>query len=59
MHQKLLQIPKVTIQEQAFYWWYIHIPDLLQNAEESDDYEDVSYNVESLFPSIPVKKTID
>ena len=34
-------------------------PDLLKNAEESDHYEDVSYNVESLFTSIPVKETID
>ena len=24
-------------------------PDLLKNAEESDDYEDVSYNVKNLF----------
>ena len=34
-------------------------PDLLKNAEESDNYEDVSYEVESLFKSIPVKKKID
>ena len=34
-------------------------PDLLKNAEESDDYEDVSYDVENLFTSIPVKETID
>ena len=34
-------------------------PDLLKNAEESDDYEDVSYNVKNLFTSIPVKETID
>ena len=34
-------------------------PDLLRNAEESDDYEHVSYDVESLFTSIPVKETID
>ena len=34
-------------------------PDLLKNAEESDDYEDVTYDVESLFTSIPVKETID
>ena len=32
---------------------------MLKNAEESDHYEDVSYNVESLFTSIPVKETID
>ena len=32
-------------------------PDLLKNAEESDDYENVSYDVESLFTSIPVKET--
>ena len=32
---------------------------MLKNAEESDDYEDVSYDVESLFTSIPVKETID
>ena len=34
-------------------------PDLLINAEESDDYEDFSYNVESLFTSISVNETID
>ena len=34
-------------------------PDLLKNAEESDDYEDVSYDVENLFTSIPVKETIN
>ena len=33
--------------------------DLLKNAEESDDYEDVSYNVESLFITILVKETIE
>ena len=32
--------------------------DLLRNAEESDDYEEVSYDVESLFTNIPVKETI-
>ena len=30
--------------------------DLLKNAEESDDYEDVSYDVKSLFTSILVKE---
>ena len=34
-------------------------PELLKNTEKSDDYEDVSYDVESLFTSIPNKKTID
>ena len=34
-------------------------PDLLKNIENSDDYEDVSYDVESLFTSIPIKETID
>ena len=34
-------------------------PELLKNTEESDDYEDVSYDVENLFTSIPVKETID
>ena len=37
----------------------VTFPDLLKNAEESDDYEDDSYDVESLFTSIPVKETID
>ena len=31
-------------------------PELLKNIENSDDYEDVSYNVESLFTSIPIKE---
>ena len=34
-------------------------PDLLRIAEESDDYENVSNDGESLFTSIPVKETID
>ena len=33
--------------------------DLLKNIKNSDDYEDVSYDVESLFTSIPIKETID
>ena len=33
--------------------------DLLKNVEESDDYKDVSYDVESLFTGIPVNETID
>ena len=32
---------------------------MLKNAEDSDDYEDVSYDVESLFTSISVKEAID
>ena len=32
---------------------------MLKNAEESDDYGDVWYNVKNLFTSIPVKETID
>ena len=32
---------------------------MLRNAEEPDDYDDVSYDVESLFTSIPAKETID
>ena len=34
-------------------------PELLKNIENSDNYEDVSYDVESLFTSIPIKETID
>ena len=34
-------------------------PDLLKNTEESYNYEDISYDVESLFESIPVKEAID
>ena len=34
-------------------------PNLLKNAEESDDYKDVSYHVESLFIGITVNETID
>ena len=34
-------------------------PVLLKNIENSDDYEDVSYAVQSLFTSIPIKETID
>ena len=31
---------------------------MLRNAEESEDYEDVSYDVESSFTNIPVEETI-
>ena len=34
-------------------------PQLIKNAEESDDYEDVSNNVDNLFTSIPVKEMIN
>ena len=34
-------------------------PDLLGNAEKSEDYEDVSYDVENLFMSTSVKEWID
>ena len=30
-------------------------PQLLKNIENSDHYKDVSYDVESLFTSIPIK----
>ena len=33
--------------------------DLLRNAEESEDYEDVSYDVENFITSIQVKEMID
>ena len=33
-------------------------PELLKNIENSDDYEDVSYDVESLYTSIPIKKLL-
>ena len=32
---------------------------MLRNAEESDKHEDVSYDAESLFTSIPVKEMFD
>ena len=37
----------------------VHQGNLVVHAEESDDHEDVSYDVESLFTSIPVKETIN
>ena len=37
----------------------LRFPDLFRNTEESDDYEYVSYDAESLFTSIPVKEMID
>ena len=33
--------------------------ELLKNIENGDDYEDVLYDVESLFTSTPIEKTID
>ena len=37
----------------------LSFPDLLKSALSDDDYEDVLYDVESLFTSIPVQETID
>ena len=37
----------------------LSFPELLKEAENRENYEDVSYDVESLFTSIPVKETID
>ena len=34
-------------------------PDLVKNVSNSNEYEDVSYKVESLFTSIPVEETIN
>ena len=34
-------------------------PDLVKNASNSNEYEDVSYDVGSLFTSIPVEETIN
>ena len=34
-------------------------PDLVMNVSNSNEYEDVSYKVESLFTSIPVEETIN
>ena len=34
-------------------------PDLIKNLSNLDEYEDVSYDVEFLFTSIPVEKTIN
>ena len=37
----------------------LNFPDLLKRADTNDNYEDVSYDVESLFTSIPVAETIE
>ena len=34
-------------------------PEQLKNMENTDEYDNVSYDVESLFTSIPIKETID
>ena len=34
-------------------------PDLLKSAPSDDNYEDVSYDVESLFTNMPIQETID
>ena len=36
----------------------LSFPDMLKKVVNSEDYEDVSYDVESLFTNIPVKETI-
>ena len=37
----------------------LSFPDLLKSVPSDDNYEDVSYDVESLFTSIPVQETTD
>ena len=37
----------------------LRFPELLKNSGNDESYEDVSYNVESLFTSIPVQEMID
>ena len=37
----------------------LFFPDMLKKTVDSEDYEDVSYNEESLFTNIPVKETIE
>ena len=37
----------------------LKFPDLLKSADTNANYEDVSYDVESLFTSIPVAGTIE
>ena len=37
----------------------LKFPDLLKSADTNANYEDVSYDVESLFTSIPVAETIE
>ena len=37
----------------------LSFPDLLKSVPSDDNYEDVSYDAESLFTSIPVQETID
>ena len=37
----------------------LSFPDILKKAVNSEDYEDVSYDIKSLFTNIPVKKTIE
>ena len=37
----------------------LSFPDVLNSALSDDNYEDVSYDAESLFTSIPVQETID
>ena len=40
-------------------WDILKFPDLLKSADTNANYEDVSYDVESLFTSIPVAETIE
>ena len=37
----------------------LSFPDMLKKAVNSEDYEDFSYDVESLFTNMPVKETIE
>ena len=37
----------------------LSFPDMIKEAVNSEEYEDVSHNVESLFTSTPVKETIE
>ena len=44
---------KITISDTLTF------PDLVKNASNSNEYEDVSYDVETLFIGIPVEETIN
>ena len=58
LHSCLIPLNFLTSQEMLMYHQQ-NTCSWLKTAEESDDYEKVSYDVESLFTSIPVKETTD
>ena len=54
----LYNAPKVIFKKNFIIADTLSFPDMLKKAANSEDYEDVPYDVESLLTNIPVKETM-